>query len=192
MNRAAHSSAADPAQAEPASPVPLSVLLFAAQPFASRVAESLRQAITPRVVTVETQALCLQALRHEVSDVLVLETSTSLLDPHAAEALYGAAGTAIVVEVNFGLMQPDRILLAVRSALKRRQQEQARARAAAQQELQRDLSAALTGLLLESQLALYQSGPAHAPALARLVDLAEHLRAQFCDTGVTLPDFPVL
>ena len=155
-----------------------SILLFAAQPLALEVAQALGRALTPHVVIVETPALCLEALHRESFDLIVMEETVASLSPGAAEALYEAAGTSVTVEVNFGLMQAERIVLAARSALHRRRLDMRQAQAAAKAALGHELTAALTGLLLESQLALRQVGPGQVPALDRLVGLAEHVCAQ--------------
>lgn len=164
-----------------------SVLLFAGQPFASRIAACLQQSVTPDVRVAETQSGCLSALHHDTFDLLLLEESVSLFDPQTAAALYDAAGTAVVVELNFGLMQPERVVLATRAALNRRRRDLLTATEAARAALKDDLTVAISGLLLESQLTLRQAGPSPAPALQRLVDLAEHVCAQLRTDEVLFP-----
>lgn len=154
------------------------ILLFAADPLASIVSQELRATVTPRVAVAETQLLCLEALRREPVDLLLLEESLACLNPMTAQTLYEAARATVIVEVNFGLMQAERVALSARAALQRRKLDLMQARVAAKAALQNELIGSLTGLLLEAQLALRQAGPGLAPALERLVDLAEHVSAQ--------------
>lgn len=152
-------------------------LLFAADPLASEAARTLRLQLTADVTVTETQPRCIDALRRGSFDLVLLEESALDLDPLGAEALYEALGTSVAVEVNFGTMRADRVALAAGSALRRRQLDLQRAQAAARSDLQNQLTASVTGLLLESQLALRQAGPDAVPALHRLVDLAGHVCA---------------
>ncbi len=157
---------------------PAHILLFAADPLASEVARTLRLHLTADVTVAESQPRCIDALRRGSFHLVLLEESTLDLDPHGAEAIYEAVGTSAAVEVNFGTMRADRIALAAGSALRRRQLDLQRAQAHARIALQHELTACVSGLLLESQLALRQAGPDAVPALHRLVGLAEHVCGQ--------------
>ena len=99
-------------------------------------------------------------------------------EPEATEALYLGAGTAPVLEVNFAICGVARVLRQVRAALRRRAEDEAKARSAAAVTLQNELNASLTGLLLESQLALGKAGPDLLPSLHHLIELASELRGQ--------------
>ncbi len=153
----------------------LAVLLFAAEPLASEVAQFIGKALPSRITVTDNQMHCLEALRDQEFDLVLLEESLTAVDPIAADVLYEAATSAIVVEVNFGLMQADRIVRVTHAALRRRRIDLQQARAAARVDLQHELVAPLTGLLLEAQLAARQVGPGLVPALDRLVGLAEHV-----------------
>ena len=152
-------------------------LLFAADPLASEAGRALRFHLAADVTVTETQARCIDALRRDSFDLILLEESALDLDPQGAEALYEALGASAAIEVNFGIMRADRVALAAGSALRRRQLDLQRAQAAAYSALQHQLTASVSGLLLESQLALRQAGPDAVPALHRLVGLAEHVCA---------------
>ncbi len=153
----------------------LAVLLFAAEPLASEVAHFFGDALPSRITVTDHQMHCLELLRDQEFDLVLLEESLTAVDPITADVLYDAANSAIVVEVNFGTMQADRIVRVTHAALRRRKVDLRHAKAAARAELQHELIAPLTGLLLEAQLAARQVGPGLVPALDRLVGLAEHV-----------------
>lgn len=156
----------------------VSVLLFAAEPLASEVAWALRQHVTPHVEIAANKILCSEALRRASFDLVLAEESVALVDPAAADVLYEAAGNAVIVEVNFGMMDAESVVRQTKSALRRRKRDLLVAESAARSAFQRELMVSLTGLLLESQLALRQADAHLAPALNRLVGLAEHVCAQ--------------
>ena len=153
----------------------LAVLLFAAEPLASEVAQFIGDALPSRITVTDNQMQCLEALRDQEFDLVLLEESLTALDLLAADVLYEAATSAIVVEVNFGTMQADRIVGVTHAALRRRKVDLRHAKVAARAELQHELIAPMTGLLLEAQLAARQVDPRLVPALDRLVGLAEHV-----------------
>jgi hypothetical protein len=156
----------------------ITTLLFAAEPLATQIGNLLEQQMAARVIIAPTHLLCLSALRTNSFDLLLLEENALALDPSAACSLYESAGTAVIAEINFGVMRAESVLLAAKAALRRRKQEQQRARIAALSSVRADLLAPLTGLLLESQLALRQASPALAPSLQRIVELAEQVCAR--------------
>jgi hypothetical protein len=82
------------------------------------------------------------------------------------------------VQVNFAISGCSRLGREVKAALLRRDGEQAVARRAAVTEIENDLKSAVTGLLLESQLALREPAipAALEPKLRHLVELAGALR----------------
>ena len=108
---------------------------------------------------------------------MVVDENLAASDPQATEALYLAAQTSPVLEMNFAISRADRVARQVSAALRRRTQDESKARTAAALSLGNELNASLTGLLLESQLALREAGPELAPALRHLIDLAGELRA---------------
>jgi threonine dehydrogenase-like Zn-dependent dehydrogenase len=154
------------------------ILLFAAEPLGSEAARALRLHLATEVTVTDSQPRCINALRRGSFDLVLLEESALDLDPLGAEAVYEAVGTSVALEVNFGTMRAERIALAAGSALRRRQLDLERAQGAARSALQHELTASVSGLLLESQLALRQAGADAVPALHRLVGLAEHVCAQ--------------
>src|SRR5882724_8872141 len=77
-------------------------------------------------------------------------------NPAASDALWKNAGTAIPVFVNFAITGSGRIVRDLRAALTRRQREQLLATRAAQAALRNELTGAISGILLSSELALAQ------------------------------------
>ena len=156
----------------------LSMVLLAAEPAATAVTEVLTTRLGARVEAVTTLTACRRALERQQCDLLLLEESLTAASSDGLDEVLATAGTVLCVEVNFALVSADRVLRQVQAALRWRSREELHARTAARQTLQQEWNAALTGLLMESQLALRQAEPALVPALQRLVDLAEHLCEQ--------------
>ena len=161
--------------------MPVSILLVAPEPIASTLAQALRVELEGHVTLANHQRTSYQGLRREEFSLILLDENLASAEPEATEVLYKGAGTAPVLEANFGICGTARVLRQVRSALSRRAQDEAKARAAAATALHHELNASLTGLLLESQLALRQAGPTLQPTLQHLIELASelsgHLRA---------------
>lgn len=155
-----------------------SILLIAPEPAATTVAQALRHDLDASVELTPHRRSSLSALKREDFSLILLDESLAAAEPDATQALYAAAGSAPVLEMCFAISGADRVLRQVRSALHRRAQDEAKARAAAAAALGNELNAALTGVLLESQLALRQAGPELMPTLRHLIQLAGELRAQ--------------
>jgi len=153
----------------------LPILIIAPGPAAPAVAESLRRALDTPVETVPTRRAGLAALRREEYSLILLEESLVAADPDATEEIYQKALAAPVLELNFAISSEQRVLRQVRAALTRRAHDQAQAQTAAALSLQNELKSSLTGLLLESQLALRNAQPEIAPKLRHLVELTAKL-----------------
>src|SRR3954466_3391776 len=119
-------------------------------------------------------------LRRREFAVVVLDETLVECDAEAAEAIWERSGLAIPLQINFALSGVARIIREVRAALQRRQREQAAARLAAREDLGAELKNTVSGLLLQSQLALAEHGlPIHVVQKLRIVeDLAGKLRLQ--------------
>ena len=153
------------------------VLLIAPEPAGTSIALHLRSELQLEIAEHTEIRGSVPALRREDFALVLLDENLAAADPQATEALYLAARTAPVVELNFAISRADRVTRQVKAALSRRSQDESKARTAAALSLGNELNASLTGLLLESQLALRDAGPALAPALRQLIDLAGELRA---------------
>ncbi len=156
----------------------VSLLLVAPDPPAGTLAQALRRELDIHVHVAAHGRSALAALRREEFRLIVLEENLAAAEPDATTALFAGAGTAPVLEINFGLCGTDRIVRQVRSALLRRAGDEAKARLAVAHSLQNELNASLAGLLLESQLALRGAGPEILPTLQQLIGLASELREQ--------------
>ena len=117
--------------------------------------------------------------RHEYA-VLVVDESLADSDPAGIELLWGQAGLAIPLQVNFALAGTQRVAREIRMALGRRERERALAREAATAAIEIELKSTVAGLLLHSQLALAEREiPANlAEKLRMVVELAGNLRQQ--------------
>ena len=122
----------------------------------------------------------IDVLRRREFAVVALDETLAECDPQAAEAIWERAGLAVPMQINFALAGAARIIREIRAALQRRQREQAAARLAARENIGADLKNTVSGLLLQSQLALTEQGlPNHVVQKLRMVeDLAGKLRLQ--------------
>ena len=150
-----------------------SILLIAPESAAVPVADALRHDLRAEVETTPTRRAALTSLRHHDFTLILIDESLPAAD---ADMLYQNAGAALIVELNFAISSAARIVRQARAALIRRTQDQAQARTAAAAALHSELNASLSGLLLESELALRDASPAQAPRLRHLVQLAGDLR----------------
>ena len=133
----------------------------------------------------------LASLRREEFAVVVVEESLAETDPQWAEEMREAGGLAMPMQANFAITGCARLGREVTSALVRRNGERAAARRLAKTELENELKSSVTGLLLESELALRDPTVSAAleQKLRHLVELAgamrERLRAE-TDRGMNL------
>ena len=153
-----------------------SILLIATEATAAAVARTLRLDLDAEVEIAVNRRAGLAALRRREFSLVLVDESLARVDTVAIDVLYQNAGAALLAELNFGASSPGRILRQARAALARRSQEWAQARMAAATMLQSELNATLTGLLLQSQLALREASPAQEPKLRQVVQLAGDLR----------------
>lgn len=152
------------------------ILIIAPETTALAAADTLRRELDTSVEMATNRRAGLALLRRNEYSIVLLEENLAAADPEATDLLYQNAVSAPVLEVNFVLSTTTRIVRQVRAALARCAHDRAQARAAAATELQSELNASLSGLLLESQLALRSATPEQAPKLRHLVELAGDLR----------------
>jgi DNA-binding NtrC family response regulator len=132
------------------------------------------------VEVAEGRKAALTALRRREFSVVVVDDTMAECDPSAAEAIWERAGLAIPLQINFALSGAPRLIREIRSALHRREREQAMARRAATAAIENELKSTVAGLLLQSQLALAGNElPSPIAERLRLVaELAGNLRQQ--------------
>lgn len=117
--------------------------------------------------------------RHEYS-VVVVDEALAESDPEGAELLWKHAGLAVPVQINFAISGTARLVREVRGTLARREQEQALAMRAAAVAVESGLRDTVTGLILQSQLALAEPSlsPQLTAKLKTVAELAGSLRRQ--------------
>ena len=122
----------------------------------------------------------LAALRRREFLAVVVDETLAECDPVAADRICEHAGLAIPMQINFALSGAARLIREIRSALHRREREQAVARRAAAAAIEAELKSTVAGLLLQSQLALSggEIPAAVADRLRVVADLAGSLRQQ--------------
>ncbi len=111
---------------------------------------------------------------------VVIDETLAECDPAAADRICEQAGLAIPLQINFAVSGAARLIREIRSALHRREREQAVARRAAAAAIEVELKSTIAGLLLHSQLALAGT-EVPAPVADRLrvvAELAGSLRQQ--------------
>jgi signal transduction histidine kinase len=158
--------------------MPSPILLIAPESTAPAVADALRKSLDAMVEIAANRRAGLAALRRGEYCLVLLDEALAAADAQAADLLYQNAVFAPVLEINFIITGPQRIVRQARAALTRRAHDQAQARAAVVAVLHSELNASLTGLLLESQLALRQATPEQEEKLKHVVELAGKLRNQ--------------
>ena len=119
-------------------------------------------------------------LRSAEYSAIVIDQSLIDANPAASDTIWKHAGTAIPVFVSFAISSVDRVIRDLRAALARRQKEQLAAARAAQTALRNELTGAVAGILLSSELALAQPAiPASIADKIRSVhELALELKAR--------------
>ncbi len=131
------------------------VLLVTSAERGKECAEQIR-AVSGEVVQMSpTLGRALLALRRQDFSAVVLDQTLMREDDgRVADLLAGASGMGVLLVTNFAISGAERVVLEVRTALRRRQRELQRAEAQAEGRLRAELKEAVTGILLSSQLAL--------------------------------------
>jgi hypothetical protein len=136
-----------------------------------------------------SRAAAVRLLNRRTYAVVILDQNLAEADREGADLVWKGAGLAIPLQVNFALAGSARLEREIRAALLRRQREQQQARAAAAAALDAELKNAVTGFLLESRLALEETGvpPPLADRLRRLAEMAEAMRERLGNPGGDIP-----
>ena len=158
----------------------LNVLMITSITGAENCAASLARQLGSNVEIAATRRAGLTALRRHEYSCVIVDDSIAESDPEGAELLWQHAGLAVPLQINFAISGSARLGREVRSALSRREQEQARAMRAAAFSMENELKSTVTGLLLQSQLALAepQISPQLTVKLKIVAELAGTLRQQ--------------
>lgn len=163
----------------------MSILIISGMEGVRNCADVVARHLDRKVEVAEGRRTALDALRRRQFAVVVLDETLAECDPAAAEAIWQRSGLAVPIQINFALSGATRIIREIRAALSRREQEQAVARLAAKEYIATELKNTVTGLVLQSQLALSEGGvPPHIIQRLRMVaDLASTLRQQLASPG---------
>jgi hypothetical protein len=156
------------------------VLMVSAAEDVERCATAVAQQLHLTVEIAGHRRAALAAVRRGEYSVILVEESLAESDAVWADLLAQNAGFAISMQINFAAIGCARLVREVRSVLVRRDHERLLARQNAVTILQNELKSSVTGLLLQSELALREpSVPAAlAPKLRHLVELAGVIREQ--------------
>ncbi len=158
----------------------MSILIISGIEGVRNCAEAFSKQLEMKIEVAEGRRAALTALRRKEFTAVVVDESLAECDPAGADAIWDRSGLAIPLQINFAVSGAARIIREIRAALHRREREQAKALEAAAATIERDLKNTVSGLLLQSQLALSQGGipAAVAEKLRTVVDLAGTLRQQ--------------
>jgi hypothetical protein len=157
------------------------VLVISGIAGAQNLVAMLEQSIGAKVQVAPTRQAGLAFLKRSEFAVIVVEENLVEADPEWADTLWQSAGLAIPLQVNFAIKGSARLGREVKTALARRDAEYEMARRVAAREMENELKGSLTGLLLQSELALRepQGSEALAPKLKLMVELAANIRDRF-------------
>jgi signal transduction histidine kinase len=158
----------------------MSILIVTGIEGARNCAAVVQAQLGMEVEVAEGRKAALAALRRREFLAVAVDETVAECDPAAAEAVWERAGLAIPLQINFALSGAARLIREIRSALHRREREQALARRAATAAIESELKSTVAGLLLHSQLALSgaEMPPPIAERLRMVADLAGNLRQQ--------------
>lgn len=146
------------------------ILLVTSSPRAQQCVADIEKTTGERAQACPSLKSAAKALRCQECSAVVLDQVLLDADPAAADVVLSEADMAIPVFVNLAITSSERLLADVRAALRRREKERVMATREAESLLRSQLSEALTGILLSSQLALAVPAlPAAAQARMRSV-----------------------
>jgi hypothetical protein len=134
---------------------PKRVLLVSALSSAEQCAAAIMQQLGLDVEVVRGRREAMDALRRENYAAVIVEESLAESDARAAELLWKMTSLAIPMQVNFALTGEARLVRDLRAALARRDQDRDAAERAALAAMQSELRNTVSGLLLQTQLALH-------------------------------------
>ncbi len=154
--------------------------MVSANPQARACKDAIARATQQRVQVAETASQARAALGRGEFSLVIFDESSQEPSGRAAEALLAKLDLAAPLYLNLALCGAERLVNEVRAALRRRAQERLAAIRSAEAMLRNELTAAVTGILLSSELALrVPSLPAAAAEKMHSVhDLAMQMRSR--------------
>jgi hypothetical protein len=157
-----------------------SILLISAMTGAQNCAQNLSHQLGLTVDVAADRKDGIVFLKRRSYSVVIVDESIVEADARGAEVLWRYSGLAIPLQINFALSGTARLARDVRAAMSRREQEQALAMRAATSTIEVQLKSTVTGLLLQSELALAEPAISGSMAtkLKLVIELAGSLRHQ--------------
>lgn len=155
------------------------ILLVSTSPRARDCAAALEQGTGHKTHLSTTLPLALGRLQAAEYDAIAVDQSLLEIDPHALDTLLNRCATAMPLYVNLALHSIERIVHEVQVGLRRIDGEKVQAMKSAERVLASQLRGNLTGILLNSDLALRQKSiPIEvAEKLKSVRTLAEQMRS---------------
>ena len=119
-------------------------------------------------------------LREQTYSAAIIDQFLLETEPQESDQMIEHLGTAFPVYINFAVTGMDRLIREVRSALHRRQREEAAAHAAVVEQMRSEMRETLTAMLLSCELAMsVPDVPGPATEKIRAIDnLARDLRTR--------------
>jgi hypothetical protein len=162
----------------PPSPAPTAALIITAIEGIETTAAALAAQLKLTVEIAASRSTAVRLLLRRSYSVVVLDQILAESDVEGADLIWKNAGVAIPLQINFALAGSARVEREIRGALGRREREQQLAVAAAMAAVDAELKNAITGILLESGLALAEEGvpPRIENRLRAMAEMAAGLR----------------
>lgn len=162
------------------------VLLVTTMAGAASCAVAMAELLHCEVEVAGSRRAGLLALRRREFGAVLVEETLAEGDPDWADQMWSGTGLAMPMRVNFAISGASRLAREVSNALMRREGEQARARRVVTEELENELKGTVTGLLLQTELALREPAGSQSlePKLRNLVELAGEIRAKLRGAGI--------
>jgi len=163
----------------------MSILIVSGIEGAPNLAAAIEKQLDMEVKVAGGRRSALSALRLQEFTAVVVDESLVECDQEGADSLWDRSGLAVPVQINFALSGAARLIREIRAALHRREREQRLAHRAAAAAMESEMRSTITGLLLNSQLALTEGKVPEqvADKLRVVAELAANLRERLGKPG---------
>jgi hypothetical protein len=149
------------------------ILLITPSARGQECAASLKEATGEETHWAESLQQAFARLREQSYSVAVLDQFLLENEPGESDHMLDLLGTAFPIYLNFAVSGMQRLLREVRSALHRRQREEAQARRSIEQQIHSEMFETLTTMLLSCELAM--AIPDVPPPVAEKIRLIDNL-----------------
>jgi len=156
------------------------ILLVTTSSRAKECAAALEQGTGHKIQVAGSVPQAVSKLQAAEYDGLAIDQSLLEADFRALDTLLNHAGLAMPLYINLALHSSDRVVREVQVALRRADKEKVMAMRTAERVLRNQLRGEVTGILLNSELALRQSSipPDIAERIQSVRELAEKMRSR--------------